>query len=144
MDIETEFTDHPVPDIVNEELILSIRDEFLGETEQIAPMYSAVKINGTRLYDLARKGIQIERKPRKINVDKFEITAINLPEINFEISCSKGTYIRVIANDFGEKLGCGALLSSLRRIRIGDFDVDNALNVEDFLGKVQATETLST
>ena len=144
MDIETEFTDHPVPDIVNKELILSIRDEFLGETEQIAPMYSAVKINGTRLYDLARKGIQIERKPRKINVDKFEITAINLPEINFEISCSKGTYIRVIANDFGEKLGCGALLSSLRRIRIGDFDVDNALNVEDFLGKVQANETLST
>ena len=144
MDTETEFTDHSIPDSVNKKLILSIRDEFLGETEQITPMYSAAKINGKRLYNLARKGMQVERKPRKIFVEKFEITEISLPEISFEIICSKGTYIRAIANDFGAKLGCGALLSRLRRRRIGEFDVDNALQVDDFLRKVQDSEILST
>jgi tRNA pseudouridine55 synthase len=143
MDTETEGIVHQIPESVNEESIFSVRDEFLGETEQLTPMYSAAKVNGNKLYNLARKGLQVERKPRKIFVEKFEITEINLPEINFEIICSKGTYIRAIANDFGAKLGCGALLSGLRRIRIGEFDVDNALQINDFLGKVNDAETLS-
>lgn len=143
MDTETECIDHPISGNINEELIISVRDEFLGETEQLTPMYSAVKVNGIKLYNLARKGMQVERKPRKIFVEKFEITEIKLPEINFEIICSKGTYIRAIANDFGAKLGCGALLSGLRRIRIGEFEVDNALQIDDFLEKVQDAETLS-
>jgi tRNA pseudouridine55 synthase len=143
MDTETELTDHPIPDSVNERLIFSVRDEFLGETEQVAPMYSAAKIKGKKLYILARKGMRVERKPRKIFVEQFEITAINLPEINFKISCSKGTYIRAIANDFGKKLGCGAVLSSLRRTKIGEFGIDNALQVDDFLEKVSDEETFS-
>lgn len=143
MDIETELTEHPIPDSVNERLIFSVRDEFLGETEQITPMYSAAKIKGKKLYVLARKGMKVERKPRKIFVEQFEITAINLPEINFKISCSKGTYIRAIASDFGKKLGCGGVLSSLRRTKIGEFDIDNALQVDDFLEKVSDAETFS-
>ena len=143
MDTETEVTDHPIPDNVTENLIFSVRDEFLGETEQVTPMYSAAKINGKKLYKLARKGIKVERKPRKIFIEKFEITQISLPEIDFKISCSKGTYIRVIADDFGKKLGCGAVLGSLRRIKIGEFDVDNALQIDDFLEKVSDTEIFS-
>jgi len=143
MDTETEFTDHPIPDSINEHLIFSVRDEFLGETEQVTPMYSAAKINGKKLYSLARKGMKVERKPRKIYVEKFEIMAINLPEIDFKICCSKGTYIRAIADDFGKKLGCGAVLIRLRRIKIGEFDVDNALQVDDFLEKVSDAESFS-
>ena len=142
MDTETELKDHPIPDRVDAELILSVRDEFLGEVEQVTPMYSAAKVNGRRLYSLARKGEQVERRLRRVFIEKFEIRSINLPEVDFEISCSKGTYIRAIANDFGEKLGCGAVLSSLRRIKVGEFNVDNALKVDDFLAKISKAETL--
>ena len=142
MDTETELKDHPIPDRVDAELILSVRDEFLGEVEQVTPMYSAAKVNGRRLYSLARKGGQVERRSRRVFIEKFEIRSINLPEVDFEISCSKGTYIRAIANDFGEKLGCGAVLSSLRRIKVGEFNVDNALKVDDFLAKLSKAETL--
>lgn len=142
MDTETELKDHPIPDRVDAELILSVRDEFLGEVEQVTPMYSAAKVNGRRLYSLARKGEQVERRSRRVFIEKFEIRSINLPEVDFEISCSKGTYIRAIANDFGEKLGCGAVLSSLRRIKVGEFNVDNALKVDDFLAKISKAETL--
>lgn len=142
MDTETELKDHPIPDRVDAELILSVRDEFLGEVEQVTPMYSAAKVNGRRLYSLARKGEQVERRSRRVFIEKFEIRSINLPEVDFEISCSKGTYIRAIANDFGEKLGCGAVLSSLRRIKVGEFNVDNALKVDDFLAKLSKAETL--
>jgi tRNA pseudouridine55 synthase len=136
MDTETELKNHPISSIIDENLILSTRDKFLGEIEQVTPMYSAAKINGEKLYNLARKGIQVERKIRKVYVEKFEISTVRLPEIFFEICCSKGTYIRAIANDFGEKLGCGAVLSALRRNKIGEFDVDYALQVDDFLEKV--------
>jgi tRNA pseudouridine55 synthase len=142
MDTETELKDHPIPDSIDAELILSVRDEFLGEVEQVTPMYSAAKVNGRRLYSLARKGEQVERRSRRVFIEKFEIRSINLPEVDFEISCSKGTYIRAIANDFGEKLGCGAVLSSLRRIKVGEFNVDNALKVDDFLVKISKAETL--
>ena len=91
------------------------------------------------MYHLARKGKLIKREPRNIKISKFDITAVNLPEIHFEITCSKGTYIRVIANDFGEKLGCGAVLSSLRRTKIGHYDVQDALSVKHFISKVSLT-----
>jgi len=87
----------------------------------------------------------IQREPRDIHISKFIITDINLPEIYFEITCSKGTYIRVIANDFGERIGCGAVLSSLRRTKIDDYSVQNALTVEDFTNKVSArAQTIET
>ena len=132
MDLETEpFEEKPVENI-SEEKILEVRNKYLGEIEQIPPMYSAVKVNGKRLYKYARNGETVEREKRKINIYKFEIEKIELPDIHFEIICSKGTYIRVIANDFGDELGCGGLLSKLRRENIGKYNVGQALTIDEF------------
>ncbi len=136
MDTETEITENDVPEDLTEEKILSVRDRFLGEIVQVPPMYSALKVKGQKLYHLARKGKVVKREPRRVYISKFEIKKIDLPDIHFEIRCSKGTYIRVIANDFGEKLGCGAVLSSLRRTEIGDYNVDDALRVKELIQKV--------
>ena len=138
MDTETEMTSKELPYDLSDEKIYEIRNMFLGEIMQIPPMYSALKVNGQKLYHLARKGKLIKRDSRNIHISKFDITAINLPEIHFEITCSKGTYISVIANDFGEKLGCGAVLSCLRRTRIDDYNVKSALTVEEFTNKLSS------
>jgi tRNA pseudouridine55 synthase len=132
MDLETEVIEvKPFSGITNSD-IERVKDSFLGEILQIPPMYSALKVKGKTLYNLARKGKIIKREPRKVQVSKFLIKNIKLPDIEFEITCSKGTYIRVIANDLGEKLGTVAVLSSLRRTNIGDYSVKNALKVEEF------------
>ncbi len=136
MDTETEMTNNDLPENLNDELIFKTRDMFLGSLKQIPPMYSALKVNGKKLYDLARSGKEVERKPRKVQIFRFEITRINIPEVHFDIRCSKGTYIRVIANDFGEKLGCGAVLSKLRRTEIGDLSVEDALSVNEFVQNI--------
>ena len=132
MDIETECTRVPIPQYVDEKKILEVRDTFIGEIEQIPPMYSAVKINGKKLYNLARKGKSVERKARKIFIERFEINKVDLPDIHFTITCSKGTFIRVIADDFGKKLNSAGILVDLRRTAIGDFQVDQALSIEAF------------
>lgn len=132
MDTETECSELPLPEVLEEKEILEVRDNFLGEIEQIPPMYSAVKINGKKLYNLARKGKSIEREPRKVFIERFEIEKIDLPDIYFTITCSKGTYIRVIADDFGKKLNSGGILVELRRTRIGDFQVDDAIRIDLF------------
>ncbi|MCZ6703555.1 MAG: tRNA pseudouridine(55) synthase TruB [Ignavibacteria bacterium] len=136
MDTETEMKTQEVPENVNEDLIYKTRDEFLGDIQQVPPMFSALKVNGQKLYHLARQGKIIKREPRNIHISKFEITDIHLPEIHFEIRCSKGTYIRVIANDFGNKLGCGAVLKRLRRTEIGSYKIIDALKLNDFIEKV--------
>lgn len=129
----------PVGDLTDEQ-IFNMRDGFLGEIEQVPPMYSALKHKGKPLYKYARKGIEIKRAPRKVLIEKFDITGVNLPDIAFEIKCSKGTYIRVIADDFGQRLGCGAYLSSLRRTEIGEYSVDDAFTVDEFVEKFRAAE----
>ena len=101
MDLETEPIDEKSIENINEENILKIRDKFLGKIKQTPPMYSAVKVNGKRLYKYARNGETIERQPREINIYDFDIKKIELPEIHFNIKCSKGTYIRAIANEIG-------------------------------------------
>lgn len=106
--------------------------DFVGDQYQTPPMFSAVKIKGQRLYKLARKGQEVEREPRFIRVSKFEITRFDLPEIDFTLDCSKGTYVRTLANDFGEKLGCGAHLTALRRDASNEFDTARALPLDDF------------
>ena len=103
-------------------------------------MYSALKHNGRALYKFARKGIEVKRTPRTISVYDFKILKIDLPEIEFRIRCSKGTYIRVIADDFGEKLGCGAYLKNLRRDAIGEYKVENALTVQELEKKRKTVE----
>lgn len=138
MDTETEMKTMELPENLNEDLIYKTRDEFLGDIQQVPPMYSALKVNGQKLYNLARQGRSIKREPRNIHISKFEITNIRLPEIHFEIRCSKGTYIRVIANDFGKKIGCGAVLKSLRRTEIGSYKIVDALNLNDFVEQVSS------
>ena len=132
MDLGTEVSEHKLPDDLTEEKILSVRDKFLGNIEQIPPMFSAIKHKGKPLYKIARAGKEIERNSRLVDIYSFEIIKIDLPDIYFEISCCKGTYIRVIANDFGKELGCGALLTLLRRTEIGEFRVDDAVNLNEF------------
>lgn len=132
MDTETECFEIPLPNDLDEKNILEVRDSFLGEIEQTPPMYSAVKVGGKKLYNLARKGKTINREPRKIFIEKFEISKIDLPDIHFTITCSKGTYIRVIADDFGKKLNTGGILLELRRTGIGEFRVDEALTISSF------------
>lgn len=132
MDTETECSEIPMPIDLDEKKILEVRNSFLGEVEQIPPMYSAVKIGGKKLYNLARKGNTIIREPRRIFIEKFEINKIVLPDIHFTITCSKGTFIRVIADDFGKKLNTGGILLELRRIGIGGFRVDEAFTISSF------------
>ncbi len=140
MDGETEVVEEKDFSFVTKEMIENARTDFLGEIEQVPPMYSALKQNGKRLYKLARKGEVVERQPRKVTIYDFEITKVELPEIDFRIRCSKGTYIRVIADDFGQKLNCGAYLKSLRREAIGEYNVADALTVEEFKARTFVKE----
>jgi len=118
-----------VPELGREELE-SLAGRFLGDQFQIPPMASAIKLNGKPLYKLAHQGKTVERKPRPISIKSFEITEIKLPDVGFRLCCSKGTYVRTIAADFGEKIGCGAHLEELRREQSGDFRVENAISVD--------------
>ena len=106
--------------------------KFLGKSQQTPPIYSAIKVNGKKLYDYARKGENVKLEKREINIYKFELTNINLPLVDFEIECSKGTYIRSIANDFGKELKSGAYLQNLVRTSIGDYKLKDALSITDF------------
>ena len=121
---------------ITEKLILEATLQFLGDIQQIPPIFSAVKINGERAYAKARRGDVVEIKPRTIHISEFEITRIDLPEVDFRIVCSKGTYIRSIARDFGIALNSVAHLTKLCRTRIGNFNLKNALSVEDFEKKI--------
>jgi len=103
---------------------------FLGTIDQVPPAYSAVRHNGKKLYELARKGIFIKKEPRKITIKKLEITGIALPKVFFKVACSKGTYVRQLACDIGEALGCGAYLSALRRTRSGSFGIEEAIAMD--------------
>lgn len=134
-DMETFYDTEKGFEGITEEMILGASKHFLGEQLQIPPMFSAIKKEGKALYHMARKGIEIEREPKQIFISSFDITKIELPNVHFEIACSKGTYIRVIANDFGKLLGCGAYLRELRRTKVGEFDVKDALTIDEFKEK---------
>jgi tRNA pseudouridine55 synthase len=121
---------------ISEELLHKTTEQFTGEIQQKPPIFSAIKKDGKRLYELARKGETTEIKERTVTVSKFEITKINLPEVAFRIICSKGTYIRSIAFDYGKALNSGAHLSALRRTKIGNFSIDDALSMEAFIEKL--------
>lgn len=105
---------------------------FLGEIDQVPPIHSAIKIDGKRVYELARKGVDVKLEPRKITIKEFEVDASALPIVSFRVVCTTGTYIRSLANDFGAALGCGGYLSSLRRTRIGAFTTEEAVTMETF------------
>lgn len=127
-DLESEENQTFPTEHITEELIHETTKQFIGEIEQFPPMHSAIKVDGKRLYELAREGQEIERKSRQITIEEFKITKIDLPFVDFEVKCSKGTYIRSLAFDFGKALNSGGYLTALRRTKIGEFDVINADN----------------
>lgn len=139
-DLETEYNEEfPVEHITNE-LMEEVRQSFLGEQQQVPPIFSAKQVDGKRAYDLARAGKEVELKSNTITVDDFKIDATAFPEVTFEIICSKGTYIRSIAHDFGKKLNSGGTLIELRRTVSGDFSVDDAKSVDDWIQFIQDME----
>ncbi len=115
---------------------------FIGEIEQTPPMFSAIKMNGKPLYELARKGIVVDRKPRVVMVSSIEIMALKMPYLRLRVSCSKGTYIRSLCNDLGDALGVGAHVTELARTRIGDFTLENAAAIEELPQKTEALHTI--
>jgi len=135
-DLETEINATFSIEHLTENQILGTTKQFLGEIDQTPPMFSAIKKDGIRLYELARKGETIEIKSRKTTIFEFEITKIDLPNINFRVVCSKGTYIRSLANDFGKSLNSGAHLTALRRTKSGDFNVENAIDPIKFVDEL--------
>lgn len=131
-DLETEITQTFSTEHITEDLLKNTTKQFIGEIDQAPPIFSALKKDGKRLYEYAREGKEIEIKTRKVTIKTFEITRIDLPNVTFKIVCSKGTYIRSIANDYGKALDSGAYLSKLRRTKIGDYNVDIAIDPLDF------------
>ncbi|WP_394974693.1 tRNA pseudouridine(55) synthase TruB [uncultured Croceitalea sp.] len=131
-DLETKIDKTYPTDHLTEELIKSTTFKFLGKIEQIPPIFSALKKDGKRLYEFAREGKEVTIKSRKIEILEFEIIKIQLPEVHFRVRCSKGTYIRSLAHDFGKALDSGGHLSSLRRTKIGDYNVNKAVTPDVF------------
>ncbi len=130
-DLETTVSEARDISHVSVTAIMDAAKKFTGVIQQIPPIHSAIKVDGKRAYSLARKGKEPELKAREVTVSVFEITEINLPVVTFRIVCSKGTYIRSLARDFGNELGVGAYLASLCRTRIGEFHLKDALTIED-------------
>jgi len=131
-DLETEIDETFPTSHIDEVLIHETVKQFLGEIDQIPPIFSAIKKEGVRLYEHARAGKSIEIESRKTTIHEFEITRIALPEIDFRVVCSKGTYIRSLAFDFGRAMNSGSHLTALRRTKIGDYDVKNGVDVIAF------------
>jgi len=121
--------EHEVPPVSEEEM-KELFVTFLGDQYQTPPMFSAKKIKGVPLYKLARKGQEVEREPRFVHIKSFDLLGMDLPEVNFRIDVSKGTYVRTVAHDLGQKLGCGAFLTSLRRTAINDISIDRAVPLQ--------------
>jgi len=132
-DLESEpgpFGDY---EAITEQQIAETTKHFTGDIMQLPPIHSAIKKEGKRAYEYARAGKEIKLEPRPVQITEFEITAIQLPEVHFRVVCSTGTYIRSLAHDFGQALGCGAYLQELRRTKIGEFSVDDAYTIEKLI-----------
>ncbi|MBE2231344.1 MAG: tRNA pseudouridine(55) synthase TruB [Chitinophagaceae bacterium] len=127
---------------LTEEEIKNATHQFTGEILQVPPAHSAIKVDGKRVYELARAGKEVKLEPRKLTIYTFEITRIELPEVDFRVVCSTGTYIRSLAHDFGQALGCGAYLSRLCRTRIGEFRLEEAMTLPGFEEEVKRIYSL--
>jgi tRNA pseudouridine55 synthase len=126
---------------VNKELISEAVKKFEGETEQVPPVFSAVKIKGKRAFEYARNGEELKLQPKKIVIENIEIESVEMPFVKIRVVCSKGTYIRALARDIGEELNCGAYLTGLRRTKIGDYKIENAIKIDFFLENLNSYVT---
>lgn len=136
-DLESEPQNLQTTDHLTEHEIYKTTSSFMGEILQVPPAHSAIKVDGKRVYELARKGKEVKLEPRKVTITAFDITKIEMPVVHFRVVCSTGTYIRSLANDFGQALGCGGYLSSLCRTRIGEFKVTDAVTIEQFVQELE-------
>lgn len=136
-DMETDADAHFDISAITEEQILAACAQFIGDIQQYPPAHSAVKIDGERLYEKARRGEEVELRVRNVTITEFEITGIALPEVNFRVVCSKGTYIRSLVNDFGKALNNGAYLSKLRRTRSGDYRIEDAFEIMELVEMIR-------
>ncbi len=116
---------------VKKDDLLAVLSHFEGEITQIPPMYSAVKIKGKKLYEYAREGVEVERKPRQVTIHELELLSVSLPSFRIRVKCSKGTYIRTLCDDIGRELGCGAAMKLLVRTAVGRFGIDDALTIDE-------------
>lgn len=132
-DLETKFDAYFPTQHITKEMLITVSKSFIGKIDQIPPLYSALKIKGERLYKKARRGERVKISSRKVEITDFILKDISLPKIQFEIVCSKGTYIRSIAYDFGKKVDSGAHLASLKRTKIGEYMLDDAFEINDLL-----------
>ena len=138
-DVEESFPiDHITP-----ELLEQARLQFLGDIEQVPPMFSAIKVDGQPLYKKARKGEMVEIEPRPVTINEFTLTRIELPEVGFRVHCSKGTYIRSLAHDFGKAVRSGAYLTALRRARIGQFRIEDAWDLEELVDYLEEVSVVA-
>jgi tRNA pseudouridine55 synthase len=126
----------PVPELSREQIEHAVQ-RYVGEIRQIPPMFSALKKDGRRLYKLARQGEHIALEPRQVHVHSFDVMEVKLPEIKFQLTCSRGTYVRALVRDLGHDLGCGAFLKILRRIRVGPYTASSALTIEQFAERLR-------
>jgi tRNA pseudouridine55 synthase len=143
-DMETEVDETCDISHINEDIIRATSSKFIGDLDQFPPAHSAVKVDGERLYMKARRGENVELKTRKVSISQFEITRIELPEIDFKVVCSKGTYIRSLVYDFGRSLQNVAYLSALRRIKSGDYEVKNAFEVMELVNHIRQLKEQGT
>ena len=143
-DLESEPVNFKSFDHLTEEEIKKATSQFTGEIMQVPPAHSAIKQQGKRVYELARQGKEVVLEPRKLLISEFEITNIALPVVQFRVVCSTGTYIRSLAHDFGQALGCGAYLSSLCRTRIGEFKNGDALSIAEFEKTIASDKTVTS
>ncbi|HMT73430.1 MAG TPA: tRNA pseudouridine(55) synthase TruB [Chitinophagaceae bacterium] len=137
-DLESEPENFKPVEGITAEQLNEAAAKMTGEIMQVPPAHSAIKVDGKRVYELARAGKEVKLEPRKVTIKEFEMTEVSMPVVHFRIICSTGTYIRSMANDFGVLLGCGAYLSSLRRTRIGDFSASDAFTMENFQEQIPA------
>ena len=135
-DLETEPNKTFPVDHVSEDLITKSVQKFIGKIKQKPPIFSAIKKNGKRLYESARRGEDVIIEDREIEIFSFNILKIDIPNIDFEVECSKGTYIRSLANDFGEELSSGATLTKLKRTKIGEYSVDKSISIDKFINSL--------
>lgn len=141
-DLESEPENFKPYEHLTPQEIRNATKKFIGEIDQVPPIHSAIKKDGKRVYELARRGIDVKLEPRKITIKEFEVDATELPVVKFRVVCSTGTYIRSLANDFGETLGCGAYLSNLCRTRIGEFLLQDAISIENFESVIKERKAL--
>lgn len=133
IDLETDFDSHQDTSHLTNKQIVSATNEFVGSIQQVPPSYSAIKVDGQRVYNKARRGQKVELPPRTVEITQFQITHCTIPEVKFKVICSKGTYIRSLVRDFGAYLNTGAYLSSLVRTRIGPYSLSKAYTLEELL-----------